>query len=431
MNLSAGEKLTLTIEQCVELGFRNNPRLKSVYENTVAAEAQASEISASCLPGLKFVSSYSRLSEVPPFAVSLGLPPPAPSEVQISPSILDAYGLKLNLQQPLFTGFGLSNSLKTAKYNAQAVQAEYSADKAHLFLEIETAYWNYYRSLDFHKLAQENLLQVQSHLKDVESFFQQGLVTKEEVLRTQVSLSNAKLLLMEAENSASLALLVLNDKMGISLDTELELASQISADFNETNDLSELIAQALNNRKELIAVKSRLKSAEYSVKGSRSGYFPQIYLNANYNYDRPNQRIMPTQDEFNDTWDASIVLSLDLWNWGKTQQKVNQANARMKQAQTAVAMIQSAIEMEVERSYLTLKKTYDATALAEVSVQKAEESLKIIQDKFRLGLASNSDLLDAEVDYLRAKTNYSSALIDRQLAHSALSNAIGKCPNIP
>jgi outer membrane protein TolC len=182
----------------------------------------------------------------------------------------------------------------------------------------------------------------------------------------------------------------------------------------------------MDNRKELKASKSRLKAAEFGVKSSRSTYFPQIYLNANYNYDRPNQRIMPVEDKFNDTWDASVVLSLDVWNWGKTQHKTEQAQARLSQSQTAVERIQSAIKLEVEQSYLNLKKARQKAEMTESAVAKAEESLKILHNKFRLGLVNNSDLLEVEVELLRAKTNHSSALIDLQLAQSALQKAVGK-----
>ncbi|TAK64597.1 MAG: hypothetical protein EPO24_03180, partial [Bacteroidetes bacterium] len=140
----------------------------------------------------------------------------------------------------------------------------------------------------------------------------------------------------------------------------------------------------------------------------------------------PNQRYQPVQDQFNDSWDASVSVSFDLWNWGQTTDQTQQAKAQLEQAHDGLSQLRDGIAMEVTSSYLNLTKSRESIVLAERGVQQAEENYRSTNEKFKAGISSTSDLLDAEVALLQAKTNYTNALVDKELAYARLSKAIGK-----
>lgn len=169
----------------------------------------------------------------------------------------------------------------------------------------------------------------------------------------------------------------------------------------------------------------RKAAGEAGVTFARSGWFPQIYLTGNYYYARPNPRIVPTLDRFKDTWDIGVTASFDIWNWGSTIHQTEQAQAQLAQVQDALEQLEDAITLEVTQHFLELKKAKERIAVSEKAVSQAEENYRVTNEKFKLGLASNSDLLDAEVALLQAKTNYTQSLVDYELAQARLQKSLG------
>lgn len=159
---------------------------------------------------------------------------------------------------------------------------------------------------------------------------------------------------------------------------------------------------------------------------ARSGWFPQIYLAGNYYYSRPNQRIFPAIDAFKDTWDVTVGVSLDIWNWGTTVHQTDQAQAQLAQAQDAVGLIKDGITLDLTQAYLNLQQASERISVADNGVKQAEENHRVTTMRFNAGLASTSDLLDAEVALLQAKTNQTNALVDFELAQARIEKAIGE-----
>jgi len=418
----------LSLEEAIRIGLEKSRTLHASWLATQAAEARVGEVHAARLPTLKFTGSYAYLSEVPPFQVTLPvpLPPPAPSRFTISPFISHSYTTRLTLQQPLFTGFRLQHSSRLAEYTARASQQDYRTDRGELIYDIQRAYWGLFKAIALKKMADENVERVNAHLKDVENFFAQGMATHDEVLRVQVQLSSAKLLQINSDHEVQLARLGLNSLIGLPLDTEVVLESPPEPEPRDVGELRGLVESALERRPEVKALGYRLKAAEAGLRVAQSGWLPQVYLVGNYYYARPNPRILPARDRFDDTWDIGVSVSWDLWNWGTPGHQADQAEAQLAQARDALAQLKDGITVEVTQNYLNLIRAKERIAVAKQGVQQAEESHRIINEKYRVGLALNSDLLDAEVALLRAQTDYTQALVDYQLAEAALQKAIGE-----
>jgi len=425
------QKVTLTVEKCIEIGMENSKSLHSSLMRVQAADAKSSEAFASRLPTLKASGSYNRLSDIPPFDMAIpaslfgpGLPPQSLDFV-VSQTILSNYNVRFSLQQPLFTGFRLESSAQMADYAAQAASQDFNKDKSDLVYSIRNAYWNLYKALEFKKVIDENVEQMNAHLSDVQSFFNQGIVTKNEVLRVEVQLSNAQNLQLDAQNNMRLASLALDNVIGLSLDREIDVQSEIQPQSKSYQEVDKLVQSALSNRPELKAMQFRVGASQSGVILAKSGWLPQIYLTGNYYYARPNARIIPSVDQFKDTWDFGISASLDIWNWGTTIHQTTQAQAQLAQAQDTFAQLRDAVQLEVTQSYLNLHESKEKVDVAGKGVNQAEENYHITDEKFKSGLALNSDLLDAEVALLQAKWNYIQALVESELADARLQKATG------
>jgi outer membrane protein len=432
----AQQKLSLTIEQAIQTGMENSKLLRTSQFKVTAADAKASETNTLGLPSLKFNGTYTRLSTVPSLTLpfpSYGINDPSTNIVQfqtinypLTSDIVNNYGLKATVQQPLFTGGKISGAADAAEYAAKATQEDLKKERADVLYNIKEAYWNLYRAIEFKKFIDENVDQIKSHAVDAENLFKQGLLTTNDVMKVRVQLSDALVRQIDAKNNVQLTMYMLNNTLGLSLQTEIELASTINITDRDWAPADQLIKTAFAKRPEMLGMNARVKASEAGLTSARGGWWPQIYLVGDYYYNRPNQRYFPATDQFQDSWDVSVAVSFDLWNWNQTGHQTTQAQAQLAQAQEGLSMTKDGITLEVTQSYLNIQKAKERKVVSEQGVAQAEENYRTTDGKYKQGLVTNLELQDAEVALLQAKLNLTQSLVDYELAIAQLSRAIGE-----
>jgi outer membrane protein len=421
------QKTPLSLEEAIATGLERSPGLHASRSKVDSSAARAREIAAGRLPSRRFGGGYSRLSEVPDFLVTL---PISPDPIAVSQSYFNNFNLRLSVQQPLFTGLRLEAGARSAQLLEEAAGRDFEKDRAELVFAVKSAYWGLAKAREFEKVIDETIRQVSEHLKDVRAFFDQGLLTKNEVLRAELELSNAEIMRIDARNAAEVALTALNSLIGLPLATDADLttsaesqASRLPAPLEGSTEPP--VERALANRPELKSADLRIKASEWGIKAARSGYYPQILLTGNYYYLRPNPRILPTLDRFRGTWDVGVSVSFDIWNWGQTKSQTEQARAQLAQAQDARKLLEDQAVLEVTQSRLSLARAGEKVRVSGQAVGQAEENLRVSRERFRQGVALNSDVLDAEVSLLQARMNRTQAAIDLALAQARLEKALG------
>ncbi len=417
----------LTLQEAFKIGLENSKSLKISELSAISARAKYRQVDASRWASLSFQGRYTRLSKIPPSLLTLPVSIPGYGNTfQISPNVYDNYDLELSLKQPLFTGFQLVNSSKAAEDNAEASKYNTKTDRSNLKVEIATAYWHVYNAIQAREFMKENLDRTESHYRQAKNMLAQGMLTESDVLSVKVQVSNSELMLMNAENNVQLSEVALNNILGVPLNTRYDIKSVPQAGDTTTPQLPKLLNEALENRSELHSLRLKAKAASAAVAAAWGGYLPQVSLVGNVYYQKPNQRIFPTQNVFKETWDASLVVSLPIWNWGQTQSKIDEAQVQSQQAQLAEQQTADAVYLDVTQSYLNFKQARNKIGVAETTVKDAEESYRISDQKFKVGLVTNTDLMDAEVSLLQAKLNYSQALTDLEIARINLEKATGQ-----
>ena len=415
------QKLSITVDEAIQIGLKNSKSLHSSSMRVKASSARVSEVSSSRLPSIRFTGVYTRLSKIDPFTIMMPTGP-----FVLSPSILNNYQMKLSLAQPLFTGFRLKNTSEMAEYQLKASEVEFTKDELETAFSVRSAYWSLFKAQEMKKVVDENVDQLKAHLKDASNLLGQGMLTNNDVLKLQVQLSDVQLKQLEAANSVQLAQVNLNNTLGVQLTTEVDVISVPQKQIKSNEELNSYLQKALDKRGELKAANYRAKASESNVSIAKSRWYPEVSLYGNYYYNRPNQRVFPSKDAFKDTWDAGVMISMDVWNWLATSHQTDQAEAGLAQSLDALGMLKDGITLEVTQNYLNYKQAEQKINITKLTVEQAEENQRITSEKFKNGVALSSDLIDAEVALLSAKTNYTSALVDLELAKAKLDKSIGE-----
>ncbi len=417
-----------TLEQSLETGLKNSKELKIAESKVIEAEAKASEVFSNFLPQISLSSSYTRLSDVPPFEVQI---PFGNTKFKIQDPILNNYAVILSLKQPIFTGFKLSSLNSAAKLNYESVKADFEKTKNETAFGIRKAFWNFYKARKVLEVVNQNLVKVKTQLEKVRNFYKNGVATESDVLKMEVLLSEIKLKKLDTENKVNLARIAFNKAIGIDLSEETQIiVDSIETDF-ENISFQKSLNEAVNNRFELKSVKYKLEAAGKNISASKSGWLPSLFLFGDFQYSRPNQRLLPLEDKFYDTWDVGVALSWKLWDWGETSAKVTQAEQKLIQAENTEKLLREAIEMEVYKNFLNLTYVKEKIPASKIALESAKENYRVAAAKYNEQIIPISDLVDAQSSLLDAQIKMQIALVDFELAKTEFYKSLGRKIYLP
>lgn len=423
--LHSQEKFTLSLEEAIQTGLKESTVVAISGMSVRAAEARVREMTTAFYPSVIFNGSFTRLSDVPAFTIDLPVENFPANGIEIFPNIIDHYSARISMRQPLFTGFRLSGDRRAARYAAEAEQHGHKADKSELAYAIAVAYWNIYRLKESERMMEASVDQLSTHLKNVEYFYDEGIVTRNEVLKVRVQLSNTRVRLFEVRNNVQIAMIQLNNLIGLPLTATIELSSDPGLDIAPDPELDDYISTAVNNNPGILELDSRKQMNESVLDVARSGWYPQIYLFGNYYYQRPHQRYLPLRDEFNESWDIGITLSFDILNWGAVSHRTSQAEAQLRRTEYVLDKRRDDIAVEVTQSYLEVLSAREQADAARIAVEHAGENFRVTEDLFREEMVVNADVLDADVALLQARMAYIDALTRYEVAKAGLRKAVG------
>ena len=432
--ISAGARsqtpVDLSLEDAINSGKENNRMLHVAVLKADAATAKAQEASVALLPTIKFDGSYRRLSDITPFALTFA--PLIPTPIEINPNIPNVYNLKVGLQEPLFAGFRLQSNADAAGYLADAAEAERKGGEADLVLTIVNAYWSLYQAIQVKKFVDENVQRLKSYRADTQNLMKTGMATRNDLLKIDVQLSNARLAQVDAENDVDVAMMNLNNALGQPADRPLHITStpatptlEDSLAITDVLSADVLVGRALDRRDDLAAMKSRVEASRLGVTAAQAGWWPQVNLTANYVYARPNQRYLPAVDKFKGTWEVGIGMQFDIWNWGTTLYQTDQARSQLLQSELLLDQLRDNAALEVRRSRLAVVRAANRISVAQEAIDQADENARTTDEKYRNGLATSTDVLDASFAVLQARTNVTGALVEREIALARLRKAVG------
>lgn len=413
----------MSLQECINTGLENSKSLSISYTNIARNEGLKNEVSAAKLPQVKLFASYSRLSDVPNSEVKL---PMLPNPIVLQEPILNSYNLRLNVTQPVFTGNRISSQEKGIENQTKVLRADYEILKSEESIKIISAYYSLAAAMEQLKLVKENITMMQKRLTDVNDFLQNGLATRNDVLKVEVQISNLISKRIDAEIAINSAKAQLNTVMGRDINTPLEIDEFIFRPLESAGEFESMRDMAKSKRGEFNSLALKQEVLEENLSVARSGYFPDLFVSSNLYYSNPTQRIFPQKNEFRATWDVSLNLQWNVLDWGSTSAKVEQVNQSIKGLQTSKLQVEDAIENEVYQNYIILNGAKEKLVNLEKTLEQAEENYRVTLENYNAQMTTASDLLDADTLLFAAKINLQLAKINLVVSDYKLKKSTGR-----
>jgi outer membrane protein TolC len=357
--------------------------------------------------------------------------PLRPSQV-VYPDIPDNFRTRVDLRWPIYTSGRVDALERAAQAEKNAVGEELETARSDLRLEITRAFWALVTAREAESVLSRSLEAINAQVKDLRSRFSSGLIPPNDVSSAEAQSSRQQVLAIEASNARGIAEADLRRLTGIETAGRLEPRENLTLPVPASPEpmasarVDALIADALKGRSERRALEDRASSAEDRAQASRASGRPQVALGAGYDYARPNPHIFPRSGDWKTSWDVSIDVSWSLWDSGRRGAEQGEALANARSLNARIGDFDRQVTFEVRQRTLQLDSSRAAVSATEDEVRAALEAERVVGERYRVGVATPTDVLDAQVARLQAELDRTRAIANVRLAEAQLQRALGR-----
>lgn len=406
MPVGAAEK-NISLPESIDLALHNNLGLELSKRNINIATSQVDIAKAAKTnPSLDLTNSYTRFNQS-----------------QQGTNSENLFNTKIGFSYPLYlySGGKLQAAEKTQQFNLEASRSGYEVTRQQLVYKVKEAYYGVLKAQHMVNVAEENQSGMQSHFKVAEAMFKTGMAPKFDVLRAEVGVLDAKQQVIKAKNGVDIAKATFNNVLNRDLSSSVNLIDimEVTPEADKFT-INQLVDKAYNLRPELQQLDATLKAAEENIKYVKADKKPDLALTGNYQW--KGSEFVPSKN----SWDVSLVSTFNLWDGGIINNQVKQAEEKAAQAQIQVDQARQDIALEVRQAYLNIQEAKEALATAKKTVEQAKEGLKIAEVRYKAGMGTSVERLDAQLALTQAETNYVQALYSYNLAKAQLEKATGE-----
>lgn len=408
----------LTLEEALARAAANSHRLGELSAREAAAGAVADQRSAAGLPIVSAQAGYLRTNHVDEF----GFVQNGRFQV-LYPDVPDNWRSRLDLQWPIYTGGRTAALERAAIAERQASGHDLDQARADLRLEATRAFWALVTSTEAARVVAESVKRIEAQLGDVRARFDAGFLPPNDVLTVEARVSQQQTLLIQARNQRDAARAELARLMGAPVDADFDAEATLEAP--DTVPVTPM-GSPPGPRADLLALSLRAEAAAARVDAARADSKPTVAVVGGVDVARPNPRIFPRKDAWEDSWDLGVNVTWTLWNGGRTAAQVAEARHQLDAARERAAELDSQIALEVRQRRLDLESARAQVATAAAGLRSATEARRVVAERFSAGIATTTDLLDAQVDQLEAELDRTRALASVKLAEARLARALGQ-----
>lgn len=414
--------LPLSLADALNLAEAQNAAILKAKKDLEARHGVAIQTRAIVLPKLEMAGNYRRIDEgsieIPDF-------PGAEQGFPIKP---DSWKLGLQLVQSIYDGGRMQSSLRSARLIREQAILDYQTVVADALLAVRVAYDDTLLATNEIVVREASVALLTKQLEDTRRRVEAGMLTQFNVLRAEVELANARPPLIRARNFYRIAKQRLVNDMGINLprsvmeDVPLQLSGKLEKE-PFTVELSNALAQALEQRTELASLRKVEELRREGIKTAKAGYLPTVQVFGGYGV--ASRQFDPVFDAEVHGWEAGARANWPLFDGLLTQGKVKEAKALQQRALVDLDDVSRRIELEVRTAYSTFIEAREVLESQEKVTEQAVEALRMANSRYEADTGTQLEVLSAQTALTDARTIYTRALREYSVARSRLERAIG------
>jgi outer membrane protein len=411
--LLAGHAAAESLPQAWDSALAADRGLKATRENTAAASSLLDAAKSAHLPNVALEAGYTALGETPAAKVDF-----FGQSLQMPLAQKDSAAYRAMATLPLYTGGRITRGIDAATAGLDAARLGETAEAQNLKLRVADAYVNVLRASRMLRVTESHVASLEAHARDVGNLHEQGMVAKSDLLSVQVALADARQRHLQVANGLDLARAAYNRLLGRPLDQSVAL-DDISPEATQ-EPLPALTERALARRSELAALARQIEALRHQAAAVRGETAPQVALSGGYGYQENRYQVHEGQ------WMLTLGAKWNLFDGGMAGHRASAVERQAAALTEQRDELASLVGLQVRQTWLDVQETRKRLLVTQSAVAQAEENLLVARDRYANGLATHTEVLDAETLRTGSESNHAHALFDAALAGLRLKRATGE-----
>lgn len=407
----------MTANEVAELALQNHQQLKVSAQNIDIAKQNTNVVKLQKLPNIAASTSQFYLGDAvaidKDFSQSTNVP---------MPHYGSTYGIQAT--QLIFKGGLVNKSIELAGLREQLSELDLEKNKQDVKFLVISNYLDVYKILNQQEVFQSNKKLAQERLKNIQKFYQQGMVTRNEVIRGELAIKNLDQGILTLINNRKILNYNLNIALGLPSDTEI-LPVENLENKESGIGIEYYLNLAHDNNPLLKSAQTNVNVADKNIEIIKTDKMPTVSGFGGYTLQRPITTRNPVIDMYSGGWQTGISLSYNIDNLYKTKERVKLGELQKNQANDAVTLTQQNVDMAVNAAYIKYQESIQQAEILNDAKQLAEENYKITEAKYLNQLAVQAEMIDAQNQKLQSELDYVNAEINMLYQYYNLLKSAG------
>ena len=412
-----GQERTITIKELFELTKENHPNLK-VSKTDIAIAKQDVEVAKNAqLPTLNAALQGYYLGDAhiidKDFSNSTRVDMPHFGNT-----------FSIDASQLIWKGGMVKNGIKAQSLKEELTELNYQSNEQSIKLLVLGYYLDLYQLLNQKSVYQQNIQLAEQRLQNINKFYNQGMVTRNDVIRGELQLSNLKLALQVVENNRQILNKQLTTALGLSENTQIVPDETILSNVPKALLMEDYRAFA-QNHPTILMTKKAVDIYETSEKITRAEMMPSLSAFAGNQLARPITTSTPALDMYTNGWSAGLSLNFNIDALYKTPKKIKQVRFEKDKAIAQANEAEQMIDVAVNAAYIKYNEAVTQNNTLETNKELSDENYRIMNSKYNNQLAILLDLIDASNQKLDAELQFANSEISIVYAYYKLLKESG------
>lgn len=395
------QSLVISLKECREMALAHSEDVRISSNNIMQAELDHK------------IARNSRLPQLNGSAMGMYMVPDMNFE-GMKLSMKGAWTAGLTLTQPIYAGGKITSGIKLAKLGVEAQREQQRSTRVGVIADADNAYWTYIAVKEKQRMLESMLEYINSIYTQVKNSVDVEMATSADLLRVEAKRSDFNYQLENVNNGLEMCRINLCNIIGVDFSTQIVPADTTIAVSRSMVGSYE--SDLIVNRPEYRLLQKQIDVSQEQVRQVRADYLPTLVFSAGYSYfgnmkmkgfaDDGTGNMVPFSQNYNDgSFSMMLSLSIPIWNWGEGHKKVKKQKLAVENARLDLEKNYRLMSIELRNAFNNLHSSESLIATAEAGERDAAEALRVMTDRYEVGMCTLTDLLEAQSQWHSARSN--------------------------
>ena len=408
----------ITIAELFSLTLENNPTLSVSKANVKIAEQDVKVARNMQLPDLNISANALYIGD----ATILDKDFSNATKVDM-PHFGNTYSLEAT--QLIWKGNIVRNTIQVKSLQEDLASLSYRSNEQNIKLLALGYYLDLSKLQNQADVYRQNIALAQQRMENIDRFYGQGMVTRNDVIRGELQISNLNLTLQVIENNIQILNKQLTVAMGLPEETQIVADDSALSEHPEIS-LLKIYQNDVKSHPSLLIAQKSVEIYETSEKITKSERMPALVAFAGNSLQRPITTSSPVLDMYSNGWNVGLSLSYDIGSLYKTSKEIRLNKYEVERAEAQAYETEKMIGVAVNAAYIKYNETITQNKTLEKNRELADENYRIMESKYNNQLAILLDMIDASNAKLEAELQYTNSDINIIFAYYKLLKESGK-----